>query len=264
MITLDNASNCNTMMRDVEAILKDKGIAFDSKGNRIRYNLDYLDALRGDVVSAARQVVTACRASGQRCEDLSKVIKEGYELGDWTKEDLRDVTLLHDVVTCWSSIFLMVNRLLELYLAISRLFQQDKYEDLRKHELSHIQLQVLADIRLYLAFFHVVQEEVSAQKTPTLSIVLPLYEKLIHHLGLAKDKLPCIAHSIEDSIGKLNEYLVESWKTQIYALAIILNPTLKFSWIDEHWLEEDARAAHSWVCSSVHRLLLCLGLLCID
>ncbi|KAF9239468.1 hypothetical protein BU15DRAFT_17896, partial [Melanogaster broomeanus] len=125
-------------------------------------NLDYLDALRGDVVSAARQVVTACRASGQHREDLSRVIKEGYELGDWTKEDLGDVTLLRDVVTRWSSIFLMVDRLLELYPAISRLFQQDKYEDLRKHELSNIQLQVLADIRLYLAFFHVVQEEVSA------------------------------------------------------------------------------------------------------
>jgi hypothetical protein len=37
MITLDNASNCNTMMRDVGNLLRAKGIAFDSEGNRIRW-----------------------------------------------------------------------------------------------------------------------------------------------------------------------------------------------------------------------------------
>jgi hypothetical protein len=78
-------------------------------------NLEYLDALKGDVISSARQLVTACRASGQRREDLSRIINDGYTAGHWTKEELRDVTLLRDVVTHWSSIFLMVDRLLELY-----------------------------------------------------------------------------------------------------------------------------------------------------
>jgi len=78
-------------------------------------NLDYLQVLQSDVVSSARQLVTACRASGQRCEDLSAIIQEGYRSGTWEKTKLRDVTLLRDVITRWSSVYLMINRLLELY-----------------------------------------------------------------------------------------------------------------------------------------------------
>jgi len=78
-------------------------------------NLDYLQVLQSDVVSSARQLVTACRASGQRREDLSAIIQEGYRSGTWEKTKLRDVTLLRDVITRWSSVYLMINRLLELY-----------------------------------------------------------------------------------------------------------------------------------------------------
>jgi len=36
MITLDNASNNNTMMESLEERLKDKGVVFDKHGNRVR------------------------------------------------------------------------------------------------------------------------------------------------------------------------------------------------------------------------------------
>ena len=36
MITLDNASNNNTMMEGLERRLFEKGIAFDKDGNRVR------------------------------------------------------------------------------------------------------------------------------------------------------------------------------------------------------------------------------------
>ena len=91
---------------------------------------------------------------------------------------------------------------------------------MRKHELSELEIQVLVDIKDYLAFFHVVQEEVSAQRTPTLSVVLPLYEQLIQHLKKAKQLLPCLSHAMDTSIKKLDEYLAQSRKSRIYALAI--------------------------------------------
>ncbi|KIK92041.1 hypothetical protein PAXRUDRAFT_13455 [Paxillus rubicundulus Ve08.2h10] len=120
--------------------------------NALLENLEYLDTLKGDVISSARQLVTACRASGQCHEDVSRIINNGYTTGHWTKEELQDVALLRDVITRWSSISLMVDRLLELYPALSRLLSQDKYQELRKYELSEVELQVLADIRHYLAF----------------------------------------------------------------------------------------------------------------
>ncbi|KIK79366.1 hypothetical protein PAXRUDRAFT_161451 [Paxillus rubicundulus Ve08.2h10] len=238
MITLNNASNCNKMMEDLEVLLKEKGVNFDSDGNRIRY----VWVLQSDIVSLARQLVTACWASGQRREELSSLIRDEQDKGDWKKEDLRDVTLLHDVVTRWSSIYLMIDRLLELYPASLR--------NLWKHELNDLQLKVLADIRHYLAFFRIVQEEVSAEKTPTLSIVLPLYEKLIQHLKDAKTLLPHLAHAIDKSVRKLDEYLAESRKTQVYALPIILNPTLKFTWIEDHWTEGETKAVQEWIRNS--------------
>ncbi|KIK73448.1 hypothetical protein PAXRUDRAFT_178382 [Paxillus rubicundulus Ve08.2h10] len=175
-------------------------------------SLEYIRVLQSDIVSLARQLVTACRASGQRREELSSLIRDGQDKGDWKKEDLHDVTLLRDVVTRWSSIYLMIDRLLELYPTSLR--------NLRKHELNDLQLKVLADIRHYLAFFHIVQEEVPAEKTPTLSIVLLLYEKLIQHLKDAKTLLPHLAYAIDKSVRKLDEYLAESRKTWVYALAI--------------------------------------------
>ncbi len=35
-ITLDNASNCDTMMSDLAALLKAEGVPFDAEGNRLR------------------------------------------------------------------------------------------------------------------------------------------------------------------------------------------------------------------------------------
>jgi hypothetical protein len=37
MVTLDNSSNCNSMMREDAKILREMGISVDIDGNRIRY-----------------------------------------------------------------------------------------------------------------------------------------------------------------------------------------------------------------------------------
>jgi hypothetical protein len=79
---------------------------------------------------------------------------------------------------------------------------------------------VLCDIREFLYVFHVVQELVSAEKTPTLSIVLPMYEKLIIMLSDLKKKTPELSHAISASISKLEEYLAKSRTSKIYSLAI--------------------------------------------
>lgn len=68
--------------------------------------------------------------------------------------------------------------------------------------------------------FHAVQELVSAEKTPTLSIVLPMYEKLITLLQSLKLCLPKLSHAISASISKLTEYLQLSQCMRVYALAI--------------------------------------------
>ena len=88
------------------------------------------------------------------------------------------------------------------------------------HTFTAIDIQVLCDVREFLYVFHVVQELVSAEKTPMLSIVLPMYEKLIIMLGDLKKKIPELSHAISASISKLEEYLTKSRTSKIYSLAM--------------------------------------------
>jgi hypothetical protein len=202
--------------------------------------------------------VKALRSSGQRRDDLRAVIKAGNAARSWgrsnidtsdledgiesdsdemgAEEEIRVVQLLRDVDTRWSSTFLMVDRLLELYpvssssyslvlyltlfQAVRRLLRRHKYREISYLALNRKQLQVLSHIRLFLQVAHAVQEVVSAEKTPTLSVVLPLYEDLIDMLKNMKNHLPLLSHSIKVSLAKLREYLKLSRKSFAYILAM--------------------------------------------
>lgn len=105
-----------------------------------------------------------------------------------------------------------------LLQVIAKLISEN--DDLADYAFSSAELRVASDIRSFLLIFHRVQQCVSAEKTPSLSIVLPLYEKVITMLKNLIKKLPEIAHAITESIKKLESYLAISRKTKIYALAM--------------------------------------------
>ncbi|KAJ7702895.1 hypothetical protein B0H16DRAFT_1347354 [Mycena metata] len=123
-------------------------------------NLDYWDPLKLDTVAAARKLVTACRASGQRREAFEATIRAGNDAGGWgnAAEELRVVGLLKDVETRWSTTFLMIDRVLEQYLAIDKFLNAPGQEEIAHHSFDETTLQVLQDIRRFLEIFHVVQE----------------------------------------------------------------------------------------------------------
>jgi hypothetical protein len=102
--------------QEVDRTLMDEGFP------RFAYdvNVEYRDALERDVVGAARKLVNACRASGQRREVLENTIREGNKQG-WFKDKsgssytLEELVLLRDVDTRWSSILYMIDRLIVNY-----------------------------------------------------------------------------------------------------------------------------------------------------
>ena len=81
----------------------------------------------------------------------------------------------------------------------------DKYEWLHAYLLTDEQLQRLDKIRELLSIPHSIQG-VSADKTPTLPVALPAYEKLLSILKLFKRAEPEIAGGVQAAIGKLDEY----------------------------------------------------------
>lgn len=73
---------------------------------------EYRDALLSDPIARCRDLVVAVRASGKRRKAFTESIERVNLFGEHTH---RVVQLLRDVDTRWSSTFLMVDRVLELY-----------------------------------------------------------------------------------------------------------------------------------------------------
>ncbi|KAJ8453438.1 hypothetical protein ONZ45_g19719 [Pleurotus djamor] len=121
-ITLDNASNNNTFLEELEVLLAERDIPFDHEGNRIRcfphvvnlacdafldsikkdampsdgnapipgsHDFVYATMLESDLVGHCRKVVAACRASGKRRHRLREIIYSGNCSGYWKGKILR-------------------------------------------------------------------------------------------------------------------------------------------------------------------------------
>jgi len=104
--------------------------------------------------------------------------------------------------------------------AVKDFILKSKDTDLKNLLLSDWDLCVLKHIRLVLKAFHIIQELASSNKTPTLSVVLPLYEKLTENLKHLKTALPYLAHVISSCLNKIHEYVDKSRSTHTYAFAM--------------------------------------------
>ncbi|KAF8959750.1 ribonuclease H-like domain-containing protein, partial [Flammula alnicola] len=201
---------------------------------------DYLEAVEADLVGKCRSIVAACRSSGQRRQALLKKIDEGNKSGYWKgklvngTDKIPLVQLLRDCETRWSSTFNMIDRVLELYVAIHDFLLELEQSDLRHLLLSELEKNVLYDIHQVLQVAHLAQELLSAERTPTLSMALPVFETLIANWKELASTIPELQHFIDIGISKLEEYLGHTRKTRMYALSMIVNPGQKFSWLRSH------------------------------
>ncbi|PPR04216.1 hypothetical protein CVT24_013300 [Panaeolus cyanescens] len=274
-ITTDNASNNSTMMEEMVHSLEGLGVPFHAKSNHIRcfphvinlavkavigaliepwalpenasqLDIEYHAALKADLVGRVRRFSTFVRSSGQRREAFEQAIKEINEAGGFgevVKKLMRLVGLLKDMEVRWSANMFMVDRFLEQYPACERFIDNSGDWDLEQYKFTKVELQVLTDYRELLRIFHLVQELVSAEKTPTLSIVLPLYEKLTVVLTNFSISKPQLKHAVEPAIDKLKKYMSESRSSKAYALAMVLNPTIKFTWLKNNWTNTEYLSA---------------------
>ena len=85
--------------------------------------------------------------------------------------------------------------------------------------LDELQLRILKDIRFFLYVFHVVQEIASAEKPPTLTLVLPLFETLRANLDNLEKTLPNLSHVIQASKAKLQDYIDTVRRNPVYSIA---------------------------------------------
>jgi hypothetical protein len=129
--TLDNASNNETMLEELERLLHDRDFEFDAVDRRIRCFAHIVDLCSGRVIKAiseddestgnpiglARGAVRSIRGSGLRRDAFDETVKNGNDKG-WFKTgdppktvQLKPLQLLRDMSVRWDSVYFMVNRL---------------------------------------------------------------------------------------------------------------------------------------------------------
>jgi hypothetical protein len=199
----------------------------------------YRDILESDVIGKLRQQVTTLRASGHRRRELKQTIHDLNQQNP-PERQLRVQALLKDMDVRWSSTFLMIDRALNLapvswdaaltmcrvftvIQAVQTMLKKAGNEDIAHVALSDAQYKVLADIRMFLEVAHHAQQILSAEKTPTLSLALPLYERLIVTFKKLETKRPKIAHAVRSARLCIERYLTQGRKTRAYSLAISEN-----------------------------------------
>lgn len=94
--------------------------------------------------------------------------------------------------------------------AIDVLLNKVKYKDIHWHLLDDTELCVLRDIANFLKVPHAAQMTLCAEKTPTLSAVLPTYEDLLVMLNAYKIICPQLRRAIAVCITKIEDYVKKS------------------------------------------------------
>ena len=155
-------------------------------------------------------------------------------------EPLRVIELLQEVVTRWSSTFWMLDRILELrevwyiqldqnylqyltdmiYMQPIRIFLTKYLEETQSFILTQKEMIVLDDIVNLLDIFNTVQSLLSASKQPTLPLVIPAYEYLVHLLKHSRDHGGRrLSHAIDAALSKIDKHLPGFKLNPLYGIA---------------------------------------------
>jgi hypothetical protein len=117
--------------------------------------------------------------------------------------------------------------------------------------ITHKQFTALQRISSVLLIARRAQQLLSAERTPTLALALPLYELIIKIWRECLEKFPEQGYAISLAISKLEEYVVKSRTSSVHAFAMFVNPHLKLSWINEHWTPAEAEQALAMIKARV-------------
>ncbi|KAF7333764.1 HAT family dimerization domain-containing protein [Mycena venus] len=238
-VMLDNASKNDTFMIFLERELTRRGISFRRSERRIRcfphivnlackavlsaiINTEFaapeasdfvpladeattsVDAIKRDPVATIRSTVRVIRASSLRRQYFSEVLKALKQ---------KDLQLLRDVDTRWSSTLLMIERAVLLREAIDEFLSDDQFADLQKYTLGDEEWNALKAFQRILAVPHAFQHWLYSEATPTLGNAIPSFQAMIKAcldayeiLGLDTPQRPEHSQSLAEEV---NMYFME-------------------------------------------------------
>ncbi|KAF5344011.1 hypothetical protein D9758_012912 [Tetrapyrgos nigripes] len=226
--TLDAAGNNDTALEYVERDLQFRGITCFADETSPDYDPDV--SIRRDLIANLGTVIRMIRASSQRRDFFSKCL---------AYIQMIDMELLRDVKNRWSSVLLMLLHAILLKEAIKWMISL--HNDLKKYWMNDEEWNKLERYVEIWQVLHSFQEQLSGEKTPTLSFALPGYDTMIAKWEHMKNKLLQYASVIDAGIAKLHRYHDHADKSDVYMLAMIVNPSIKLDWFKcfaPHCLDE--------------------------
>ncbi|CAE6432643.1 unnamed protein product [Rhizoctonia solani] len=208
-ITLDNASNNDTLMAELERAFVDKEHPFERKLNRIRCFPHVINLAVQALLDALPQAVQEFRndARVQGIQFNSELDKDFLDYLHAMESDpvglcRESVAALRSSGTCRD----------DLQATIVDGNCQQLFKTLYGEVLFVSKIELLRD-----------------------TLALPVYEALIDGLKncLSESKFPELFHPIKCAVRKLEAYVEKARGLPVYTLAMAINPTLKFSWSDQ-------------------------------
>ncbi|KAI5896313.1 uncharacterized protein SCHCODRAFT_01093448 [Schizophyllum commune H4-8] len=170
-------------------------------------------ATHRDAIAIVRTAIRAIRASSLRRAYFEEVIAALKQ---------KNMQLLRDVETRWSSTLLMVERAILLRAAIDKIMREtpelNKYR-LQPHEW--LELEQLQKVP------HAFQQILSGEKTPTLCNAIPSFERMARRWEQLKTELPGMSSVIDRGLDKLEEYRDKTDVVPAYVMAMCKVPFLR-------------------------------------
>ncbi|KAJ6610156.1 ribonuclease H-like domain-containing protein, partial [Mycena sp. CBHHK59/15] len=188
----------------------------------------FMDTVQCDPVATVRTTVRVIRASSLCRQYFSDILKALQQ---------KDLQLLRDVDTRWSSTLLMIDRAVLLREAIDKFLSDPQFRDLHKYKLGDNDWDALKAFQRILAVPHAFQQKLSAEKTPTLGHALPAFEAMISAWQKQQLSHPETADIVQKGIDKLESYRDRVKEVPVYILSMLINPAVKLRWFEKHWPE---------------------------
>ncbi|KAI9557257.1 hypothetical protein GHT06_017080 [Daphnia sinensis] len=200
-----------------------------------------------ELLQKLRDLVTSIRASSQRIKKFKTILKiYGLNNEEYDEEEIvfaegsiitNDLLPILDYKMRWSSAFYFVKRAVKLRRTIDEIA---KDADLRRNETENEDWDILSEVLEFLEEFATITKYIEGSGYPTLSLVVPMYNRL---LTILEDVFQCRHRSIQHplivsaavaGLEKLSSYYDKA--SPIVMAATFLNPRLKMEYIvDNGW-----------------------------
>ncbi|KIM68546.1 hypothetical protein SCLCIDRAFT_105957, partial [Scleroderma citrinum Foug A] len=196
----------------------------DSLGHTVDKDA-YLKALQRDPISLGHNIVRVVHASSLHCESFQETISNGNLKKYWTDKngkviELPFLELLHDVKTCWDSIYFMLNCLCMYRQVLDHFFQLLVHRDIVSWKLGTTEWQVLENIEMVLEIPHGAQQKMSGESTPLLGNAVPNFEAVMVQWEALSKLAPQCASFICPGLECAKDYYTHMGKTCAYVVTM--------------------------------------------